>query len=176
MAGRVGLKVGVGGVVCVCGVSSFGGQNIHFWGCRCYRRYRRPRCYRRCSWPAWGVNGSSRLSGANSTPLAKVTTCFNCKETGHFAKDCPHPPRCRHCGAEGHFQRDCPKLQKSNRNESRQQRSVGSIDSAFFVGAIVHVEGEGKATVAMRSSAIWESEPMAIGYCQGLLEQRPSGA
>ena len=52
----------------------------------------------------------SRGRGTSLTRRRGPSPCFNCKEVGHFYKDCQKPLTCVKCDQEGHMSYDCPDL------------------------------------------------------------------
>ena len=63
--------------------------------------------------------------------------CFNCKEVGHFFKDCQKPLTCVRCNQEGHMSYDCPE---------RTERSASPSSSLQNASPETRSTGNGKGT------------------------------
>jgi len=58
---------------------------------------------------------SSYESESENVSSGNGQSCFNCKKTGHFSRECPEKsaPKCFNCNQTGHMSRDCPDKQSS---------------------------------------------------------------
>jgi hypothetical protein len=63
-----------------------------------------------------------------------VGKCYNCKNAGHFAMNCPYPRRCYRCGKVGHIGRFCRMVPKTRQtvnfieeNETELERPPSAI-------------------------------------------------
>ena len=72
-----------------------------------------------------GSGGSGSGSGAGGSGYRERRQCFNCKEFGHIARDCPkgdgrRSMKCRRCGGMGHMAHECDGVRKT-KTEPQQQ-------------------------------------------------------
>ena len=54
----------------------------------------------------WRLGQGARAAQAKPAAAGDVV-CHNCGRKGHYARDCPNPPKCSHCGNSGHVAKDC---------------------------------------------------------------------
>ena len=67
--------------------------------------------------------------------------CYNCKEIGHSAKNCPKGLLCHKCKQPGHLSRDCPSSQNNNSINNNNENSQSEM-KCFNCGKAGHKSSE----------------------------------
>lgn len=94
------------------------------------RDVRDPRGDGRGGFPSAGGMAPRRGAGP---PAGRDHICFNCNQSGHWAKDCPKPKNtgeCYSCGKLGHAQRDCPEARGAQGHGQGQGQGQAGAPSA----------------------------------------------
>jgi hypothetical protein len=79
--------------------------------------------------PALWLMGEGSSGPARSGDRMATMQCYECRQQGHIAKDCPTPGSCYVCGATGHQRQDCPiSAAASGKVTCTYCRQTGHID------------------------------------------------
>jgi len=74
--------------------------------------------------------------------------CHNCGREGHFASDCPDPPKCKHCGRPGHLEKESWKKYPEKNTKSDPKAKAKSAAKAKGKG-----KGRGRGKGGAKSAA-----------------------